>query len=323
MKRLAVCLLLASCGVDGGECGPVVDEAAWIAGEYAPPSVPVLYEELGMPGGVGTISQVRFDADVPRSPRTVWWSGPDDLALRWQFALARNDGSLRDARVVLLLDGLQLSYLDDTGQRVDFAPLRIEPSSSGELALHIAAADVTKGAHSLVIVAIDPRGSVWKGEALTLIRDGDARFTPRPDHTAQASFARGDGSSFVSVGDSPFYLDKPLPVTAQGSLPLRAMSPISAAEQMCSGERAAKSFTVLVDFRQRTMDGFGPFARVLVERDQAAVVKTELRGLPPPDGQRHVVTVLEVEGDGSYGEDPPGTFAGRVGRPGSLANGFY
>jgi hypothetical protein len=78
----------------------------------------------------------------------------------------------------------------------------------------------------------------------------------------------------------------------------------------------------LVDFRQVQLDSFGPFIRVLADADSSYVFSTTARGLPV-DAKRHVITVVEYQGDGLYSSVPPGQFAPWTALPASLANAFY
>jgi hypothetical protein len=320
-------LLVAACeGTTSEECD-TSDTTGYLDGRWRSPPLPAKEYVLTNAGNSLTQQRLWFGSDVPQSLATVWWpQGMTDLPVNWACTVGTNEGALRDARLILLVDGSQVRFLNAQAELVDFAPVQIPPGSQGSVDLRIPGASVAPGAHTMVIALESAStGLVDLGITETIIKGDNAAFGSRPDHTSQAILQPSiDGFLLVESAGSFIPANIPLTtITADGTMPLRMQIGPSAGST-CSGTPVPIIVSMLVDFRQVSLEGFGPYARLLLDGAHSAIFDTRAIGLPPPDGTKHIISIIVHQGDGLYSEAPPGTVTGLVARQAiSIANGFY
>lgn len=301
-------LLSFGCGdSDGGSGGGThcdVDVSGYVDGRWSAPPPGPSRADVEIPA-IGIAFGFRWLDGARSSHGTRWLGENEDLAMRISIAAAEDDGSLRDVRAVLLIDGLQQTLLVEEDREVRFAVLEAPPGTRDAETVRVAANAVENGAHSLVVALLHAKsGMLIGGTTFTILKEDPSFADERPVHNAMARFeARSEFSPIARSGDMQVFSHGAFSgIGSDGSLPLTLTMQLK--DGTCRGRAIPVFVTALVDFDQVPMSGFGAFSRVLVEYDEAATIETVLRDLPL-DGEAHTLSLFQVQGDGLYTEAPP------------------
>jgi hypothetical protein len=281
-----------------------IDVSGYETGEWQ--ATPSRTDELAKNEQLNSVFDRFWFDGAKGSATTFWWPERGSTTLHYQFSTATNYTRLRDARFLLLVDGRQVALRDSSGAEVTNVPVRIEPGERGEIEVEIPDEAVSSGAHTLALVVLSERnGDVVHGHIVTAIR-GDASFGRYMLDEAEATPSTGAATEVWSDGMA-IPVDAPIgTVRPEGALPLSI--PMRLIDGLECGGLVPAVATVIVDFDQVALKDLGrAFVRVAIDRNRTAVVDVEAV-VPPPDANRHIVSVVAYQGDGMFTEAPPGNF---------------
>lgn len=325
-RWFAVCLL-ASIGVacsrsDKARCE--VDTSKYESGSWhAPDDAPAPSTLAPQKGESDWDEELSFGGDVHRTMSVLWWPEHGDVELSYRLALGSRVRTFEDARLLVLVDGVQVPLVDADSEEAPFLRVNVDAGQLGEVTGSLREELVSEGTHTLVVCVVKANnGALAAGQVFTAIRERPV-FTARPDHASMLEIEPRADFLLLTSDEKPVPPDAPIStVAADGTLPLefRLQRP---AGIDCPSLRVPIVATVLIDFQQVELESFGPFVRADLRVADSAFVRAVVHG-PAPGAERHVVTVVHYSGDGLFTEAPPGTYTPwAVLQPGTTGFGTY
>jgi hypothetical protein len=275
------------------------EDGSWTEPVKGSPDAPIYIPETGL------VLDFKPGPEAHALESTIWLSDGEDLTIEVSIAAAKDDKRASDLRAVAFIDGIQQHV--GPAQEDLFAVLKAPPGKMATHKLVIAAEDIADGAHSLNVVLMNATiGFTIDGMAFTVLKN-DVEFPKRPDHTSRAQLSdREPFGPYAWSGRIGLQVLQSATFTQDGKLQLHLILQTNEA-QSCADRKVPVMVMALLDQeKQVDLAGFGPFVRVEVDADHAAVVDLEVGGLPQ-DGERHSLTLIQVQGDGLYSEAPVGT----------------
>lgn len=247
-----------------------------------------------------------FIVEAPgvRQSESTWsLDAESDLSLSLEFASARSHRPNMPSKFSLIIDGIQRPFVTAAGLEETAYDVDVAEGSRDSLSILVRSSDLTVGAHTVAMVLLSMETGRLLDRRLITVFHGGTLFEEREvvrevalqDRVYIGQFAFGAGRHLYQA--IPFVW--PQKGLVDFELLLQTPDGIG-----CSNQANPVTGIVLMDGLQVPM-GVGPYATVLVDANHGARIKTTIT--VPEDDRHHVLSVLQITGDGRYTEAPLGT----------------